>query len=187
MKNPRGVLYTYSGVVAYPNGQHNLRDIAIGLSREGRYVGQGMRWYPVMLHTFVVCDLLPKRLKAHGLLHDSPEYVTGDAPKPTKTDASEAFEQQLLLDIYHSLGFTPPTATQHRLIKVADKLAQRGEVWTVGTQALQPERERYPKAEELTLHYVEKYGYAECLDAGGLAQMEFMRRFREYSKYLTKL
>jgi hypothetical protein len=182
----RGVLYTYSGVVAYPNGTHQLRDIAIGLSREGRYVGQGTRWYPVILHTFVVCDLLPKRLKGHGLLHDSPEYATGDTPKPLKTDESEAMEDQLLLDIYRSLGFKPPTADQHREIKVADREAQRGEVWTVGTQALQPQRERHPQAEDLTLKYVAEYPYVECLEASGRAPMEFMRRFREYSEYMER-
>ena len=184
--NSRGVLYTYSGATAYPNGTHQLRDIAISLSREGRYVGAGTRWYPVILHTFVVCDLLPKQLRGHGLLHDSPEYITGDTPKPVKTDAIEAQEDALLLDIYRSLGYRPPTLAEHKRIKVADKQAQRGEVYTVGTVALQQVRERYQRAEELTLKYVAEYPYAECLDAGGRAPMEFMRRFREYSKYLER-
>lgn len=187
IEESRGVLYTYSGIVSYPNGQYQLRDIAIGLSREGRYVGQGSRWYPVVLHTFVVCDLLPKALRGHALLHDSPEFVFGDSPKPCKTKESEARENALLLDIYKCFGFKPPTAAEHKLIKVADRQAQRGEVFTVGTVALQQVRERYPRAEELTLKYVAEYPYAECLDAGGRAPMEFMRRFREYSKYMKKV
>ena len=87
--NGRGFLYTYSGKLAYPGGAPSLLDIAVSLSREGRYAGAGQRWWPVALHTFVACDLLPKHLQLDGLLHDSPETITGDTPKPSKTDEIE--------------------------------------------------------------------------------------------------
>jgi hypothetical protein len=183
---PRGTLYTYDGSIAFPNGTHTLRNIAIGLSREGRYAGAGMRWWPVGLHTFIVCDLLPDELKFDGLMHDSPEYITGDAPKPTKTDEYEKMEEQLLKDIYHSFKVTFPTPKIRKQIKVVDKNVLRGEVFTVGTQALQDIHYRYPEAEELVYKYLNMYSYEDCLDAGGKVPIEFMRRFRSYKDLLPQ-
>lgn len=176
----RGNLYTYSGKIAFPGGAPTLMDIAISLSREGRYVGQGMRFWPVSLHTFVVCDMLPPYLKLHGLLHDSSECITGDVPKPVKTDAIEAFEIEVLTAIYKSFDLTMPTEEEHKLIKVEDKKALRGEVYTVGTQSLQMIHERCPEAETLVRKYVGLYTYADCLDAGGKVPIDFMCKFREY-------
>ena len=176
----RGNLYTYSGKIAFPGGAPTLMDIAISLSREGRYVGQGMRFWPVALHTFVVCDMLPPYLKLHGLLHDSPESITGDIPKPVKTDAIEDFEVEILTAVYSSFGLTLPTEEEHRLIKIEDKKALRGEVYTVGTQALQSIHERCPEAELLVRKYVGLYTYTDCLEASGKVPIDFMCRFREY-------
>ena len=155
-------------------------DIAISLSREGRYAGQGMRFWPVALHTFVVCDMLPPYLKLHGLLHDATESITGDVPKPVKTDAIEEFERVLLLDIYKSFGVLPPTEEEHKLVKVEDRKTLRGEVYTVGTQSLQTIHERCPEAELLIRKYVGMYSYSDMLDAGGKVPIDFMCKFREY-------
>jgi hypothetical protein len=181
---PRGTLYTYDGSIAFPNGTHTLRNIAIGLSREGRYAGAGMRWWPVGLHTFIVCDLLPDNMKFDGLMHDAPEYITGDAPKPVKTDEYEALEEQLLKDIYASFKVRFPSPELRAVIKVRDKQVLRGEIYTVGTQALQSLHERYPEAEELVYKYLNMYSYEDCLDAGGKVPIEFMRRFRSYKDLL---
>jgi len=176
----RGNLYTYSGKIAFPGGAPTLMDIAISLSREGRYVGQGMRFWPVALHTFVVCDMLPPYLKLHGLLHDSSESITGDVPKPVKTDAIEEFETAILSAIYKSFNIVPPTEEEHRLIKIEDKKALRGEVYTVGTQSLQDIHERCPEAELLVRKYIGMYSYTDCLEASGKVPIDFMCRFREY-------
>lgn len=180
----RGTLYTYSGQISFPAGAPNLMDIAISLSRECRYAGNGMRWWPVTLHTFCVCDMLPDKLKLHGLLHDSPECITGDAPKPTKTDAFEALEDKLLAAIYKSFGLTLPTPTEHRIIKRADDAVLDGEIYTVGTRALQAVHQRNPKAEELVMKYLTEYPPMECITPDGRAPIEFMRRFRVYSDML---
>jgi 5'-deoxynucleotidase YfbR-like HD superfamily hydrolase len=185
MINPEnGNLYMYSGKIGFPSGAPSLLDIAISLSREGRYAGAGMRWWPVALHTFVVCDLLPANLKIHGLIHDSTECVTGDVPKPSKSTEVEFLEEELLKVIYKSLGITEPTATEKALVKEADKKALRGEVYTVGTQALQQVYDRCPEAEDLVYIYLDKYTYADCLEASGRVPIEFMRRFRKYKDLL---
>jgi hypothetical protein len=181
MINPEnGNLYMYSGKIGFPSGAPSLLDIAISLSREGRYAGAVMRWWPVALHTFVVCDLLPSNLKIYGLLHDSVECVTGDIPKPVKSQELEELEDRLLEVIFKDLGIPQPSPLGWAMVKAADKAALRGEVYTVGTQSLQQVYDRYPEAEELVYKYVDKYTFSDCLEAGGRVPIEFMRRFRLY-------
>lgn len=180
MRNLRRNLYTYSGRISYPNGAPSLFDIAVSLAREGRYAGAGMRWWPVALHTFVVCDMLPDPVKIHGLLHDSPECITGDVPKPVKTEAVEDLEHTLTRNIYRNFGIPMPTRKEEVLIKEADTKALCGEVYTVGTQALQTLYARCPEAEELVSAYLKEYPPLECINPDGRAPIEFMRRFRVY-------
>lgn len=180
MKNLRRNLYTYSGRISFPNGAPSLFDIAVSLAREGRYAGAGMRWWPVALHTFVVCDMLPDAVKIHGLLHDSPECITGDVPKPVKTEAVEELEHRLTRNIYHNFGIAMPNRKEEALIKEADTKALCGEVYTVGTQALQSIYARCPEAEALVIKYLGEYPPMECINPDGRAAIEFMRRFRVY-------
>jgi hypothetical protein len=176
----KGTLYTYSGTVLFPEGAPSIEDIAISLAREGRYAGAGVEWWPVALHTFVVCDMLPDELKLDGLLHDSPECITGDVPKPAKTDAISEFEEELLVSIYKSLGVRFPDLWERTAVKCEDRKAFRGEIYTVGTAALRQFDEPCPEAESLVLKYHLKYDYKDCLDADGLVQAEFVRRFHHY-------
>lgn len=179
--NHRGTLYTYSGKMSFPEGgAPSLFDTAIALSREGRFAGAGQRFFPVALHTFVVCDLLGPALQFDGLMHDAPECVTGDTPKPAKTDEIEAFEEELLRANYTSHGVTFPNAFDRAAVKAADRMAMRGEVYTVGNLWLQPFHEPCPEAEELIFKYVKEYTYADMLEASGRVPMEFMSRFRKY-------
>lgn len=186
MINPKGkelrrnYLFTYTGKISFPDYAPCIQDIAVGLSRECRYAGAGLRWWPVALHCFCVADLLPRPLKIHGLLHDASECITGDLPKPIKTDAIEEFEERILTSIYANLKLKPPTKQQWKQIKVADKLVLRGEIYTVGTAALQAEYDRAPKAEALVVKYFKMFPPLECIHPDGAAPIEFMRRFRQY-------
>lgn len=180
----RGTLYTYSGKIAFPGGAPSLLDTAISLSREGRFAGAGQRFFPVALHCFVVADLLPHRLQWDGLMHDNAEVITGDTPKPAKTDEIEAFEVELLNSAYTSHGVIPPSLEDKIMVKYADKLAMRGEVYTVGNIWLQPFHEPCPEAEELIYKYVKEYTYEDMLEASGRVPIEFMRRFRQYKLQL---
>lgn len=183
-KRSRGELFTYTGMVSFPGGAPSLFDIAVSHGRECRYAGAGMRWYPVLLHTFVVSDLLPPALKLHGLMHDASESITGDVPSPVKTLEIEAMEHAITRAIYKAQGLRMPTPAEHRIIKRADRAALCGEVYTVGTQALQTIYPRSPLAEKLTMKYAAMYPPMECLEPSGLGPIEFMRRFRIYSDML---
>jgi len=185
MSSHRGSLYTYSGKIAFPGGAPSLLDTAISLSREGRFAGAGRRFFSVALHCFVVADLLPSHLKFDGLFHDNPEVITGDTPKPAKTAEIEAFEEDLSIAAYASHGITPPNELQHATVKLADRMAMRGEVYTVGNVALQEFYEPCPEAEELIFKYVKEYTYEDMLEASGRVPMEFMRRFRQYKQQLA--
>lgn len=182
----RGTLYTYSGKIAYPNGAPSLFDMAVSLSREGRFAGHGLRWWPVALHIFVVCDMLPDAIKFDGLMHESGEVITGDVPKPAKTDAVETLEEELLQNQYNFFKVSMPNKEIRAAVKAMDKAAMAGEVYTVGTQALQEFHQRNPIAEEYISRYIEKYSYTDCLEAGGKVPIEFMRRFRIYRDLLPK-
>jgi 5'-deoxynucleotidase YfbR-like HD superfamily hydrolase len=176
----RGTLYTYSGKVAHPGGAPSVFDVAVSLSREGRFAGAGLRFFPVALHTFVVCDLLQPEFQFDGLLHDSPETITGDTPKPSKTDEIEAFEEDLLKANYKAYGVTFPEPLIRSFVKQADRRVMAGEVYTVGNIALQQFHNPDPEAEGLIFKYVKEYTYADMLEASGRVPMEFMRRFRQY-------
>ena len=180
MSEHRGTLYTYSGKIAFPGGAPSLLDVAVSLSREGRFAGAGQRFFPVALHSFVVADLLPPNLQFDGLMHDNPEVITGDTPKPAKTDEIEAFEKELSAAAYASYGVVPPNEGEHWLVKQSDRKVFRGEVYTVGNIWLQPFNEPCPEAEELIFKYVKEYTYEDMLEASGRVPMEFMRRFRQY-------
>lgn len=179
-------LYMYTGAVSFPKGRPTLMDVAISLSREGRYAGAGMRFWPVGLHIMAVCDLLPDELKIHGWMHDTPESVTGDVPKPTKVrlPAVESLEEELLVMMYEAFSIPFPSLEERKLVKEADRKVLRGEVHTVGTQALQEVYLRCPEAEEAVMKYVQMYDYNDMLDAGGRVPVELMRRFRVYKDLL---
>ena len=181
IKRAWGTLYTFTGKVSYPKGAPSLFDIAVSLSRECRYAGAGMRWWPVTLHCFVVSDLLPNHLKIHGLMHDASECVTGDLPKPVKTEAIEEFEARLMRSIYaHTIRIPEPTPKERVILKDADTRTLCGEVYTVGTRRLQDEFPRSPEAEDLIMKYLAEYPPLECIEPSGRAPIEFMRRFRVY-------
>ena len=180
MSNHRGTLYTYSGKIAFPGGAPSLLDTAISLSREGRFAGAGQRFFPVALHSFVVADLLGPALQFDGLIHDCPEVITGDTPKPAKTDEIELFEKELSAAAYAAWGVYPPNDFDRYVVKEADRMAMRGEVYTVGNIWLQPFHIPCPEAEELIFKYVKEYTYADMLEASGRVPLEFMRRFRQY-------
>jgi 5'-deoxynucleotidase YfbR-like HD superfamily hydrolase len=184
MSHRRGTLYLFSGAIGFPECAPDIKSIAVSLAREGRYAGAGRNFWPVALHTFVVCDMLPDELKIHGLLHDSPECVTGDIPKPSKSDEIEAFEEELLIGIYKSLGVRFPDTWERDAVKREDKKALRGEVYTIGTAALMQVYEPCPEAEILVVDYFNKYSYADMLDANGAVQADFINKFYKYKSMM---
>jgi hypothetical protein len=174
--------YTYTGRITFPGGAPSILDIAVGLSRECRYAGAGIHWWPVALHTFVVCDLLPTPIKIHGLLHDACECILGDIPKPAKTQETEMFEHDLTDAIYRNLDIPLLLQEESQLVHEADRRALHGEVYTVGTRALRTIYYRDPDAEGLVEHYQAKYPPLDCINPNGSCVKEFLRRFDEYRR-----
>lgn len=174
--------YTYTGHFDHPGGAPSLLDIAVSLSRECRYAGSGVAWWPVALHTFVVADLLPAELKVHGLLHDASECVLGDIPKPAKTYAIEQMEKELLDAIYGSLALVQLSPDDAEQVHQADRRVLHGEVWTVGTQSL---RQVYPhdtEAMELVDYYARCFPVEDCVGGENAPCVkEFLRRFEVYA------
>ncbi|HEY0919885.1 hydrolase [Devosia sp.] len=113
-----------------------LSDIAHGLARVARWNGQTLGDYPfsVAQHSVLVLEIfkalnpeVDARAQLYALLHDAPEYVTGDLISPFKAAIGGNYkdvENRLLGAVYlrFSLGALPPPALT-RQIKKADKEA----------------------------------------------------------------
>lgn len=61
----------------------HIEDIALGLARTYRYNGQ-FGTYSVAQHSIYVARLVSKPRQLAALLHDAPEYLTGDLPHHIK-------------------------------------------------------------------------------------------------------
>lgn len=57
-----------------------LIDIAVGLSREGRYGNQSRIFYTVAEHSLLLCDKVNKENKLPALLHDAAKAYLRDMP-----------------------------------------------------------------------------------------------------------
>jgi len=176
-------IYSYTGRKVGPAYDAPcLVDVAVQLGRICRFAGACRRFYPVLLHSFVVADLLPEHLKIYGLLHDATECAIGDIPSPWKPDEMRKLEGILFDQLLHSLGVSLPSAAERAEIKRADIEALRGEAWTVGPPGLTVEfPERSERAERLVNKYVAEFGIGECLWPEGKGVQEFLARFEVYA------
>lgn len=162
-------------------GAPSIEDMSINLPRICRFAGNGWDWFPVGLHTFVVCDLLPAPLKVYGMLHDGPEGVGNDVPSPVKSPATEVMEANIFNRMLEMHKLPVLDAEQTKRLKIADTMALWAEVWTYGPPQL---REVYPNrlptVEALTTEYARRYPPLECIRRGGSFGKEFMRRWEIY-------
>src|SRR5208282_3403058 len=101
-------------------GSPKILDIAVGLGRIGRYGGQSKVFWPVLLHSMAVADLLPLHLEAHGLLHDAAEILIGDVPRAFKIPEVSALEKIFHARIVKHLGLEPMSPTDVEFVKHAD-------------------------------------------------------------------
>jgi hypothetical protein len=182
MSKPTQVIYSYTGRLVGPNNDTpSLQDISVALGRIARYAGASVKFWPVLLHSMVVADLLPGDLKIYGLLHDSTESIVGDIPRGFKPEWVSQIEHKMLGRILTDLGIPSLSQSEYVVVKAADDRALFGEVWTVGTFGLQgyyPTRDA--EAENLVLRYAKEFPPEECIRPDGLAVLEFNARFRDY-------
>lgn len=150
-------IFSYSGQKIGPDFPAiSVEDIAVSLGRIARFAGHTSRFWPVLLHSFVVADLLPQEAKGCALLHDSVESLTSDVPTPFKNKQMKQLEAKLLNSILQT-----HLAKEHykvwknnpriwKLVKIADTEAFLGEIYCLGTKALRDlYKERSYVAEKL--------------------------------------
>jgi len=132
-----------------------IDDIAWGLSRLPRFCGQTITNIPynVAQHSIFVSEevhrlrssqpqdlmdtmeeLVGPEATLKALLHDAAEAYTGDWPSPIKripslTPIIAGIEANLTQVIFEALGLTPMTDDEKRIIKYADRIAQKIEAY----------------------------------------------------------
>jgi len=169
-----------SGVIGPTDGAIDPFKQAVCLGRMPRFSGNTRRPYSVLQHSMVVADLLQEPYKVYGLLHDMTEGIVSDIPKPFKLPELKHLEDALAGRMWDSLGLDYSRAVNDA-VKLADKMALHGEVWTIANEGLRVfYSERFPIAENLTLDYLEKFSVLDCVNADGLAVVEYFRRLRKY-------
>lgn len=133
-------MITYTGESVWPKNKiaPSLESVAVALSRIPRFCGHTRDWYSVLCHTFVVSELMPEKLRIHGLLHDAPESCVSDVPTPWKTQAARKREQMILERLYDSLNIDLPDPQELIALSDADHLALAAEAHVIG----------HPKAQE---------------------------------------
>lgn len=113
-----------------------MRDVALGLSRNMRWNGQteGPNGLSVAQHCVFVADIVcrlkpasPTWVQMAALLHDAPEFVTHDLITPLKAVVGDVFrevEARLQVAIHQAAGLPAhlPVDTV-KLIKRADRIA----------------------------------------------------------------
>jgi hypothetical protein len=176
-------IYSFTGRKVGPGYDvPSLQDIAVGLGRICRYAGGCVRFWTVLQHSFVVADLLAGGMKKYGLLHDSTEVVIGDIPRGFKNEGNELVEGVMFGKILDSLSIPLLNEAGMAELKLADNRALYGEVWTVGNSSLREYyNQRDREAERLVLKYAREFTPDECIRPDGLAVLEFISRFRDYT------
>lgn len=173
---------THSGVHITPDsGSPEIIDIAIGLGRIGRWGGQSRFFWPVLLHSMVVADMLPAHLEAHGLLHDATEILIGDVPRAFKLPEVSALEKVLHARIAKHLGLPELNQDDAWLVKHVDNCVLVAEAFVlgpIGTADLFVKSNVEPGS--VTVHYVEKmvnrYFYADTISVDSRAVQDFVTR-----------
>lgn len=138
-----------------PDSAPSIDDIAVGLSRIVRFAGQTDVFYTVLMHTFVVSELVTRDARVYALLHDAPESMVSDVPTPWKTDAARAHEDELMRRICAEQGIAwPPPDDLWCEVMEADAWALEGEAHALGHRAA---AEFWPRGEWGSYHFEAEY------------------------------
>lgn len=165
-----------------------ISEIARALGKNCRFAGQCRRFWPVLLHSMVVADLVSKDIELYALLHDAAEAVFNDTPTPFKPAFFNAREHVILRDIFDSLDVPQPTEEIWQRVKVADTAALSAEAEIVGPRGLAVHLNAgYDAAAEAHVHYhLNRYTHDDYMTDGGLAILEFEMRVRRLAAALRK-
>lgn len=105
-----------------------LADLAHGLSNVCRGAGQTAFFYSVALHSIHVTEELKRNdeselVQFYGLLHDAAEAYVTDIPSPLKRHLPgyREIEDDIQAAVWDAFAVDPPTDTQYRAVKRADR------------------------------------------------------------------
>lgn len=165
-----------------------INEIARALGKNCRFAGQCRVFWPVLLHSMVVSDLVAPDIELYALLHDAAEAIFNDTPTPFKPAFFNAREHSVLRDVFESLGVPQPTEDIWKRVKVADLSALSAEAEIVGPRGLAAHLNAGydTAAEERVVHYLDRFSFEDYLVDGGLAILAFERRVRAAAERLRK-
>lgn len=121
-----------------------------------------------------------------AVLHDASEIYTGDIPSPVKQIPElraivKKVEHKLMAAIYQAFNLPEPTELQEKIIKHADKIAQKIEAHAF----MQSRGNHWPNMPHISLEKLQKF---ESPKKALESYHEFMAFFNEfYNKYLIEL
>lgn len=183
-------IYSHSGnIIGLGASSPSANDVAVASGRICRYAGNGVHFWPVLLHCFVVMDLVGlnfPHLRVPAMFHDSVEVMSSDIPTTFKNAGNKEVEKTLLHQIFQDNDIYWPTVDEWAYIKVADDRAFVGEIYTVGTAGLKSFYSRRDTvAEDVVSFYFHKYSPMECIVPEGMAVAEFVRRYEARNQFET--
>jgi len=162
----------------------NIEDIAWGLSRMSRFCGHTITVIPysVAQHSVFVANEVEEsggnnHLTLLALLHDAAEVYTGDLPSPIKRIPElrphiKALEAKLMGAVYTALQIASPTEDEEKIIKGADRIAQK-----IEANAFMPSRgKNWPDMPEVSLERLQQFNAP--VDSLSAYKM-FMKKFNE--------
>jgi len=136
-------MMTLSNILVMPDNDKcpTIEDVAVGLGRIPRFVGQTKRWWPVLLHSMVVYEMMLSRaddkfIQLHALWHDAHEAVTEDVPTTWKSLELKSAQRELDLRLWKMLGVQGPYSWQSNLIHELDQEALHAEAFLIGPTKL---------------------------------------------------
>ena len=178
---------------------HTITEVPYNVAQHSVFVGREV--YNILTHTEEYPELMEFFHDIAGLsnspihvietvmmavLHDASEIYTGDIPSPVKQIPElraivKKVEHKLMAAIYQAFNLPEPTELQEKIIKHADKIAQKIEAHAF----MQSRGNHWPNMPHISLEKLQKF---ESPKKALESYHEFMTFFNEfYNKYLIEL
>lgn len=167
-------------------GVPNIIDIALGLSRMPRFGGQTRRWWSVLLHSIVCCEIALSRTQDRklimlALLHDAHEAITADVPAFFKPKEMKQWQHEIDERFLTSLNLWPVSEEDEAFIKEVDDEALRAEALAFGPPTIMqhlslPANGSYAQALTVGARFPDA---ASSEGLGSKAVCEFLDRFAD--------
>jgi len=123
---------TYKGTELDPFKHYDIKVIAKGLARTGRFSGQGNEFYSVAQHSVLLSNIVWDEGHTYGvslcaLLHDSPDFILGDIATPLRKHPKMMIYNVVYENILHnflsSVGLKEVTSMLESISPLDKRLA----------------------------------------------------------------